>query len=91
VRLETRHIVTNQQNQPIELHLTWGVVVLEAGASAEVRESDLAHPQLQVLQRNKFITTRPTAEALSSPEQDSRTGARPRPAAGRRGKTKAEA
>jgi len=64
---ETRvcYVVTNHQNQPVELHLATAVVLLEPRGEVEVQESDLATPQLQVLRRNRLITMR---QVVESPE-----------------------
>jgi len=74
------YFVTNQCNQPLELHLKTGVVVLNALSEAEVQEVDLATPQLRVLRQNRLITTRELVEILPAASES-----------GRRGKAKAEA
>lgn len=51
----SRYFVTNHQNQPVELHLATGVMVLGFMEEAEVQEDDLAIPQLRVLQANRLI------------------------------------
>ena len=75
-----RFVISNHQNQPVELHLATGVIVLPAGGVADVHESDLGSPQVQALQRHRLISSRRV-------EQSSPTAA---PEKGRRGKTKAE-
>lgn len=75
-----RYFVTNQRNQPLELHLKTGVIVLNALGEAEVQEVDLAAPQLRVLRQNRLITTREIVETLPAASEG-----------GRRGKAKAEA
>ena len=66
-----RYVVTNHQNQPVELHLATAVVLLEPRGEAEVQESDLATPQLQVLRSNRLITIR---QVVESPEPRKRRG-----------------
>ncbi len=61
-----QYIVTNQQNQPIELHLSTGVTVLEPRGEAIIEEADLAKPQLQVFQLNLLLSTRPVDDPRSS-------------------------
>ena len=52
---EVRHIVINQTNQPVELHLPSGLIVLAPRGRAEVSESDLSAPQLQELRRSRLV------------------------------------
>lgn len=61
------HFVRNHQNQPLELHLSTGVLVLGPRAEAELQEIDLAAPQLKVLRRNRLVTTREVIETLPQP------------------------
>ena len=70
----TRHFLTNNQNQPVELHLPAGVIVLGPREEVEVREDDLATPQIEVLRQNRLITTRAAAETppATPPEAKSR-------------------
>jgi len=72
-----RYVVTNHQNQPVELHLATAVVVLEPRGEAEVQEVNLATPQLQVLLSNRLITMRQVAES-PEPRQRPGTAANPR-------------
>jgi hypothetical protein len=77
--IRVRYVVTNHQNQPVELHLATAVVVLEPRGEAEVQESDLATPQLQVLQRQRLITIHqvvenPEPQVVESPEPRKRPG-----------------
>lgn len=62
-----RCFVTNQQDQPIELYLASGVVVLAPRGEAELKEIDLAAPQLEALRRCRLITTRRVEEAVLPP------------------------
>ena len=57
-----RYFVRNHQNQPVELHLATGLVVLGPREEGEVHELDLATPQLKVLQRKRLVTTREVVE-----------------------------
>ena len=57
-----RHIVRNNQNQPVELHLPSGVLVLLPRETAELSEDDLAAPQLRALQRGRRITLQRSTE-----------------------------
>ncbi|HEX8150640.1 MAG TPA: hypothetical protein VF591_25875 [Pyrinomonadaceae bacterium] len=63
-----RYYVTNQQNQPLELHLAERVIVLGAGEEAEVREDELSTPQLGALRQNRLITTREAADEAPAGE-----------------------
>jgi hypothetical protein len=58
----SRYFITNHQNQPLELHLATGVIVLGAREEVEVRKEDLAAPQLGTLRHNRLITTRVAEE-----------------------------
>jgi hypothetical protein len=73
-----RYIVTNHQDQPVELHLVTGVIVLGPREEAEVQEVDLGTPQLQVLQLNRLITTRQVVETLPSHAPETRRRGKPR-------------
>ena len=73
-----RYIVTNHQDQPVELHLATGVIVLGPRGEAEVQEVDLGTPQLQVLQLNRLITTRQVVETLPSRAPETRRRGKPR-------------
>jgi hypothetical protein len=61
-----RYFITNHQNQPLELHLSTGVIVLGAWEEAEVQEADLDTPQVGALQKNRLVTTRAGAEDPSA-------------------------
>ena len=63
--IPVRYVVTNHRNQPVELHLSAAVVLLEPRGEVEVQETDLATPQLQVLRSNRLLTIR---QAMESPE-----------------------
>jgi hypothetical protein len=62
-----RYFVTNHQNQPLELYLPGGQIVLGPRAEAEVRQSDLAAAQLGVLRRKRLLTTREVEEGVEEP------------------------
>jgi hypothetical protein len=59
-----RYFVTNHQNQPLELHLTTGLVVLGPGEETAVEKSALRSPQVEVLRRNRLIAIREAVEVL---------------------------
>jgi hypothetical protein len=69
-----RHFVTNHRNQPVELHLPSGVIVLGPREEVEIQEVDLATPQLEVLRQNRLITTRAVVETppVTAPERKRR-------------------
>jgi hypothetical protein len=85
-----RYIVRNEQDQPLELHLPSGVVLLAPGQSIELPEADLATPQLQVLRRTRLVSTHQPAATDADADTASKMespagGTRP---AGRRGTTR---
>lgn len=53
---KVRHLVTNHQNQPIELYLPSGLIVLPPRGRAELVETDLAAPQLEVLRASRLVS-----------------------------------
>ena len=69
-----RYFVRNHQNQPLELHLATGLIVLGPRGEGEVHELDLATPQLKVLQRKRLVTTREVIEALPQAVSPSEQG-----------------
>jgi hypothetical protein len=71
---KARHLVTNHRDQPVELHLPSGLVVLPPRGRAVVSEADLAARQLQVLRSGRLITTQEIA-----PEPRSESGPEPEP------------
>lgn len=73
-----RYVVTNHQDQPVELHLATGVIVLEPRGEAEVQEADLDTPQLQVLRLNRLITTRQVVETVPRRAPETRRRGTPR-------------
>jgi hypothetical protein len=52
---QVRHIVTNRLNQPVELHLHSGLVVLPPRGRATLASVDLASPQLRVLTASQVV------------------------------------
>jgi len=91
-----RHIVTNHQNQPIELHLPSGLLVLPPRGRADVSETDFLAPQLQVLRASRLITTHEVApaalaEAVAKPQpaalDEAKDGGGPAPKPKSRGKS----
>jgi hypothetical protein len=77
-RRPVRYVVRNHQDQPIELHLPAGVLVLGPRKEGEIQSGDLAAPQLEALQRRRVITIHEVIEP----------GPKPDPEAGRRDKSK---
>jgi len=71
-------MVINHQDQPIELHLPAGVLVLGPRQEAEIQAADLTTPQLDVLRRRRLITIREVVD----------TGSKPAPETGRQDKSK---
>jgi hypothetical protein len=63
---KVRHIVTNHQNQPVELHLPSGLLVLPPRGRSELSETDLAAPQLRVLRASGLITTHEVSPAAKA-------------------------
>lgn len=62
-----RYVVVNHQNQPVELYLPSGLIVLPPRGQAELAEADLAAPQLRVLCASRVVTTREAAPAEPQP------------------------
>ena len=52
---KARYIVTNQQNQPVELHVPSGLVVLPPRGRADISPSDLSAPQLLALRLSRLV------------------------------------
>ncbi len=75
-----RYFIRNQRNQPVELHLSSGLLVLGPWAESEVSQGALSEPQVKVFHKNRLLTTReapePVAEPSGQPEQVSRSRAR---------------
>jgi hypothetical protein len=80
-RESIRHFAMNHQNQPLELHLRTGLVVLGPRQEAEIDEADLETPQLEVLQKSRLLTMREVrleqagveADATNASEESSGT------------------
>jgi hypothetical protein len=64
----TRCLLTNHENQPLELHLPSGVVVIGPRAEREICEADLASPQVRALARARIVTSRMVAPAAAKAE-----------------------
>jgi hypothetical protein len=84
---KVRHIVTNQQNQPVELHLPSGLIVLPPRGRTELSETDLSAPQLQVLRASRLIALHevaqaPEAEAAAEEAANAEDATEPQAAAG---------
>jgi hypothetical protein len=63
-------VVTNHQNQPVELHLPSGLVVLPPRGQADLCEGDLAAPQLRVLCASRLITVHAVDKPPEAPDAD---------------------
>jgi hypothetical protein len=50
--------LTNQRDQPVELHLAGGVVVLGPRQSIELDDETAASPQVVVLERRRHVTVK---------------------------------
>jgi hypothetical protein len=57
-----RYFVRNQQNQPVELHFSSGLVVLGPRQELEIGAPNLGEPQFKELCRRRLLTTREVAE-----------------------------
>lgn len=68
-----RYFLTNHQNQPLELHLPGGVVVIGPRGEREVLESDLSVPQVRVLARARIVGSRAVAPETTKPEPPKRS------------------
>lgn len=74
---KARHRVTNRQNQPVELHLPSGLIVLPPRGEADVDASDLESPQLRVLRKGRRITAEEIAPAAPAPPAGAAPAAKP--------------
>jgi hypothetical protein len=70
----TRYLLTNHQNQPLELLLASGVVVLGPRAEREIQEADLASPQVRVLTRARVVTARAIVPEAPKVDASKRAG-----------------
>jgi len=70
--------VTNQQDQPIELHFDTGVVVLPPRGSATFDTSAAAGPQVDALRRQRLIDVFEVDES-ASPDEPAAAPSRPQP------------
>ncbi len=61
-----RYFVRNHQNQPLELHLPGGVMVVSPNEEAEIREADLEHGQLRVFRKQRLVSVREEAQAADT-------------------------
>jgi hypothetical protein len=53
---QPRPVVTNERNQPVELHLPSGLIVLPPRGRAELAPADLGAGQLRALIASRAIT-----------------------------------
>jgi len=60
-------MVRNPRQQPVELHLAERVLVVAPGGTAEVAESEVDSPQVQVLVRRRLIELRPAVVPFAAP------------------------
>lgn len=58
-----RYFVRNHQNQPLELHLPGGVLVVSPNEEAEIREADLEHGQLKFFRKQRLVSVREEGQA----------------------------
>lgn len=65
----TRYFIRNQQGQPLELHLSSGVVVLGPREEAEVGPEALNEPQLRVFLKQRLVSTREAIEPDTEAEE----------------------
>ncbi|MBB6253144.1 hypothetical protein [Nitrospirillum iridis] len=86
-----RHIITNHQNQPLELHLPSGLVMLPPRGRLAVSVGDLAARQLQVLQADRLIGLHEEADPPAAAEPADEGDAAPPVAQKSRGARKVEA
>jgi hypothetical protein len=73
-----RYFVRNQQNQPVELHLSSGLIVLGPREEAEVGQAALSEPQMKVFQKQRLVTAREALEPVAGPAEDSAPPPKPR-------------
>jgi hypothetical protein len=66
---QVRYFIRNQQNQPLELHLSSGVLVLGPRQEAEVGPADLTLPQVKVFLKQRLVTTREAIEENKEAEE----------------------
>jgi hypothetical protein len=74
-----KRALTNQRDQPVELHLPGGVVVLGPRQTLELDEDVAVSPQLAVLERRRHVVVQrledeptPTASAAGKTKDDAR-------------------
>jgi len=60
-KAEAGRRVVNQRDQPVELHLVGGVVVVPPLGTAEISESDLDASQIRQLRRQSHLVVTPVA------------------------------
>lgn len=73
------YIVLNQRDQPVELHLAGGVVVVPPRGQVELSADDVTSPQLQALMQRRVFVVRlappPTEPEAETPSADAETPA----------------
>jgi hypothetical protein len=75
---QVRYFIRNQQNQPLELYLSTGVLVLGPRAEAEVASADLTLSQVKVFLKQRLVTTREAVEANKQAEESEAAAAAPK-------------
>jgi hypothetical protein len=63
-----RYFVMNHRSQPLELHLSGGVVVLDSHQEKEIRETDLESAQLRVFRKQRLVSVREVADPVAHVE-----------------------
>jgi hypothetical protein len=58
-----RYFVRNHQNQPLELHLAGGVVVVGPYREEPIGEGDLENAQLKVFRKKRLVSVREEADS----------------------------
>lgn len=65
--------LSNQRDQPVELHLPGGVVVLGPRQTIELDEDAAASPQVAMLERRRHLVVRPLEDEPAAGPSDART------------------
>ncbi len=64
-----RYFVRNHSNQPLEVHLPGGVLVVSPYAEGEIGERDLECAQLKVFRQQRLVSVREQAEPDTGPAE----------------------
>jgi hypothetical protein len=83
--------VRNHQNQPLELHLPGGVLIVSPHEEQQIGEADLENAQLRVFRKQRLVSVREEADpgdtdpAVAAGEgNDAETPVTGKPAGGKR-------